>query len=136
MTLNFELARIDERLECDILVWWGTTDLARAFGWKSGSPNAVRLKLMDDFSPAEVTEEDAQSLAWAIRQCLWMLTTGQRLSRRQMACLLCLTTNTDRERISVGTVLEEPVRIAKFCCKGGFRLRLKRPTTAVPENRV
>jgi hypothetical protein len=32
MTLNFELVRGNEHLECDFLVWSDTTELARAFG--------------------------------------------------------------------------------------------------------
>ena len=85
--------------------------------------------------PAEVADEDAQSLALAIRQCLSMLTTNQSLSRGQFASLLCLNANTDRERVSVGALLEEPFRIAKFCRKGGFRMNLKRSRAGAPENR-
>jgi hypothetical protein len=138
MTLNFELVRGNERLECDFLVWRDITELARAFGWKPRSPNPVRpslSKLMDDSSCAEVADEDAQSLAVAIRQCLWLLTTSQRLSRRQIARLLCLTANNDREGNSIGALLEEPARIAKFCCYGGFRMNLKRQRQQMPENR-
>jgi hypothetical protein len=77
MTLNFELVRDDERLECDFLVWWDTTELAKAFGWKLRTPMQLSLlKLRDVSNPAEVSDEDAQSLAMAIRECLRILTTN------------------------------------------------------------
>jgi hypothetical protein len=41
MTLNFELVRGNERLECDFLVWSDTTELARAFGWKPYAPAVI-----------------------------------------------------------------------------------------------
>jgi hypothetical protein len=147
MTLNFELVRGNERLECDFLVWRATTELAKAFGWKPRSPNPVQpslSKLMDDSSPAEITDEDAQLLAAAIRQCFWMLATNKRPTRRQMARLLPFAAENDLERNSIGVFieeparlgafLEEPARIAKFCCNGGFRMNLK-CQTAAPENR-
>ena len=92
MTLNFELVRGNDRLQCDWGVWSDTTELATTFGWKPRSLNPMRpslSKLMDDSNPAEVSDEDAQSLAMAIRECLWMLTTNKRPTRRQMASLLC-----------------------------------------------
>ena len=135
MALEFELVRGNERLQCDWVVWLDTTDLARAFGWKPRSRHLRQpLSNLMDY-PAEVADEDAQSLALAIRQCLSMPTTNQRLSRRQFANLLCLNAHTDRERVSVGALLEEPFRIAKFCCKGGFRMNLKRSRAGAPENR-
>jgi hypothetical protein len=102
---------------CDWVVWLDTTDLARAFGWKPRSRHLRQplSKLIDD--PAEVGDEDAQSLALAIRQCLSMPTTNQRLSRRQFASLLCLNANTDRERGHVDlmqfaiTSILEPTRV-------------------------
>jgi hypothetical protein len=122
----FELSRGNERLECDLLVWWDTTELAIAFGWRPRSPDLIRpfVSKLINF-PVEVTNEDAQSLAAAIRRCLLMLTTSQRLSRRQIARLQCLTTNVDHGDISLDSVLE-PARIAKFSCKGGFRLGVLR----------
>jgi hypothetical protein len=134
MTPNFELVRGNERLECDYLVWWDTTELAKAFGWKPRSP----MRLSRDVSnPAEVADEDAQSLAMAIRECLRILTTNKRPTRRQMASLIRLAAAGGLEGNSVGlfvqqparmsVFLKEPVRIAKFCCNGGFQMNLKTP---------
>jgi hypothetical protein len=145
MTLNFELVRDDERLECDFLVWWDT-ELAKAFGWKLRTPMQLSLlKLRDVSNPAEVSDEDAQSLAMAIRECLRILTTNKRPTRRQMASLIRLAAAGGLEGNSVGlfvqqparmgVFLKEPGRIAKFCCNGGFRMNLKRQTTPAPENR-
>ena len=140
MTLNFELVRGNERHECDFLVWRVTTELAKAFGWKPRSLNRKRpslLKLMDISNPPEVSDEDAQSLATAITDCIRMLTTNKRPTRRQMARLLPFAAENDLERNSIvffieeparlGAFLEEPARIAKFCCNGGFRMNLKSP---------
>jgi hypothetical protein len=62
MTLNFELVRGNERLQCDWSVWSDTTELATTFGWKPRSLNPMRpslSKLMDDSNPAEVSDENA-----------------------------------------------------------------------------
>jgi|SRR5450756_975358 hypothetical protein len=150
MTLNFELVRGNERLECDFFVWSDTTELARAFGWKPRSLNPTRTslsKLLNASNPTEVSDEDARSLAAAIRQCFWMLATNKRPTRRQIASLISsihLTAGVSlkgdsillfvQEPARIGVFLREPVRIAKFCCNGGFRMILKRQTAA-PENR-
>lgn len=136
MTLNFELVRGNERLECDFLVWWDTTELAKAFGWKPRSPMRLSVsKLRDVSNHPEVSDEDAQSLATAITNCLTMLTTNKRLPRRQMASLLPFIDENGlgnsifvflQEPTRVGAFLKEPVRIAKFCRNGGFRMNLKR----------
>ena len=139
MALEFELVRGNERLQCDWVVWLHTTELARAFGWKPRSLNATRpslSKLMDVSNPSEVADEDALSLVMAIKECVRILITNKRPTRRQMAGLIRLAAAGGLEGNSVvlfvqeparmGVFLKEPVRIAKFCCNGGFRMNLKR----------
>ena len=138
MTLNFELVRGNDRLECDWFVWWDTTELARAFGWRPRSLNPTRpslSKLMDVSNPPEVSNEDAQSLATAIADCLRILITNKRPTRRQMASLLPFTDANSigaflEQPARIGAFLKEPVRIAKFCVNGAFRMNLKRQTAA------
>src|ERR1700730_2797872 len=111
MVLDLELVRGDERLECGWLVWWDTTELARAFGWKPRSLDPMRQsvpKLMDDSKPMEVADEDAQSLAMAITACCRMLTTKRPTHRQMLGLVPFLAVEGD----TFVYYLEEPARIA------------------------
>jgi hypothetical protein len=133
MTLDFVLVRANERLQCDWFVWLDTIELAKAFGWKPKSPNLSERwlsKLMRDPILTEVTDEDAHSLAVAIRECLIMFSANKRPTRKQLFGLMRFYRKTDRAGNSMLFSIDEPTRIAKFCKNGGFRM-----TTAAPENR-
>jgi hypothetical protein len=128
--LNLELVRGDERLECDIFFWCYVTELARHCGWERRLPSPVQQSVVGH--SLEVNDEDARSLAAGIRLCFRMLTASPRLSDRKTVDMLCRIAGIHRRRLSTGAVLEEPIRVADFCCKGGFRINLKYLTTVVP----
>jgi hypothetical protein len=127
MALEFELVRGNDCLHCDWFVWWDTTELARAYGWKPRTPNLRRSLVESPKYPnhTEVADEDAQSLAMAITECVRILSANKRPTRRQMSGLIRFTAI---EGNSFVVFLEEPARIANFCRNGGFRLTLKRQT--------
>ncbi len=137
MVPEFELVRGNERLQCDWLFWMKIVDLASAFGWKPRSIDPKRqssLKMFHKTVGVEVADEDAQSLAMAIRQCLSMLEANRRPTRRQIARLLMLADKNDIEGNSIRVRRDELDRIANFCHGGGFRINLHTPERLRTEN--
>jgi len=134
MVLDFELVRGDERLLCDWFDWLRTTELAKAFGWRPKSRDLTFNSLWKlEHDGAQVTDEDAQSLAQAIMRCVKILGANQRPTRRQIAQLMVLSEKSDFEGSSFRVRLDEPARIAIFCHGGGFLMNLK--AEEAPENR-
>jgi hypothetical protein len=125
MVPEFEFVRGNERLQCDWPVWRRTTDLAIAFGWKPESIDPKKRSprgLMHSTVGVEITDEDAQSLALAIRRCLSTLEANRRPTRRQIAHLLMSADKNDIEGNSIRVRRDELDRIANFCHGGGFRI--------------
>ena len=75
----------------------------------------------------EVAEEDARTLAAAIRTCYRALAANERPTRKQIACLLqWFSSEAGFQGNTFEIDLNDQKRVADFCDGGGFKIGVRR----------